>query len=66
MHSYISPAHEQALKRILQECGFEYISCSSELAPLIRILPRAQTAVTDAYLSPLIGSLAIRVVMPWR
>jgi 5-oxoprolinase (ATP-hydrolysing) len=54
LHSHVNPAHEQHVAAILRECGFERVSISSEIAPLIRILPRAQTAVVDAYLDPLI------------
>jgi 5-oxoprolinase (ATP-hydrolysing) len=35
--------------------GFQHVSCSARLAPLIRLLPRAETAVVDAYLAPVIG-----------
>ncbi len=55
MHSYRNPQHEQALAEFLRREGFEHISCSAELAPFIRILPRAATTVVDAYLAPVIG-----------
>ncbi|MCA1595724.1 MAG: hydantoinase/oxoprolinase family protein, partial [Chloroflexi bacterium] len=55
LHSYRNPAHEQALEEYLRRAGFHTVSTSSSLAPLIKILPRAQTAVVDAYLSPLLG-----------
>ncbi len=56
LHSYTNPDHEQALESIAREVGFEFISVSSRLAPLIEIVPRAQTTVVDAYLSPTIRS----------
>ncbi|MHC4663277.1 MAG: hydantoinase B/oxoprolinase family protein [Planctomycetota bacterium] len=55
MNGYKNSAHEEKLESYLREKGFQYISRSSELAPLIKILPRAETAVVDAYLSPVIG-----------
>jgi len=55
MHSHINPKHEQSVAAILRECGFDHVSVSSEIAPLIRIVLRAQTAVVDAYLGPVIG-----------
>jgi 5-oxoprolinase (ATP-hydrolysing) len=55
LHSYRNPAHEQALAAFLREVGFAHVSCSAGLAPLIRLLPRAETAVIDAYLAPVIG-----------
>ena len=55
MHAHRNPAHERALARALREAGFEHVSLSSELAPFIKLLPRAETAVVDAYLAPVIG-----------
>lgn len=55
LHSYRQPAHERALTAELARRGIDFLSPSAELAPLAKILPRAQTAVVDAYLAPLIG-----------
>ncbi|MCH8954719.1 hydantoinase/oxoprolinase family protein [candidate division KSB1 bacterium] len=54
MHSYQNPRHEQELADFLEQRGFEHVSRSAELAPFIKIVPRAETAVVDAYLSPVI------------
>jgi 5-oxoprolinase (ATP-hydrolysing) len=54
MHSYREPRHEREVGEILREAGFRHVSLSSELAPLIKLLPRAETAVVDAYLSPIL------------
>ena len=54
MHSYRNPRHEEEIGRLLREAGFRYVSLSSELAPLIKLVPRAETAVVDAYLSPIL------------
>lgn len=56
MHAHVNPVHEQGLKNIARKVGFEHISVSSELAPLIEIVPRAQTSIVDAYLSPIVES----------
>ena len=55
MHSYRNPAHERRVEQILCAAGFETVSCSAELAPLIKIVPRAHTAVVDAYLGRAVG-----------
>ncbi len=55
MHSYRNPDHERRAERILRDAGFETVSCSAELAPLIKIVPRAHTAVVDAYLGRAVG-----------
>lgn len=52
LHSYRNPDHERALSERLRGSGFETLSCSSDLAPLIKILPRAETAVVNSYLHP--------------
>ncbi|MBC7921490.1 MAG: hydantoinase B/oxoprolinase family protein [Ferruginibacter sp.] len=51
MHSYLNPDHEHLLAERLRREGLTLISCSSALAPSIKILPRAETAVVNAYLS---------------
>jgi len=56
LHGYRNPEHEQRLAASLSEAGFEHVSTSAELAPLIRYLPRAETTVVDAYLAPVIDS----------
>ncbi|HEY2737416.1 MAG TPA: hydantoinase/oxoprolinase family protein, partial [Thermoanaerobaculia bacterium] len=54
LHSYRNPSHEMALGALLADCGLRHVSLSSDLAPLIKLLPRAETAVVDAYLSPIL------------
>ncbi len=61
LHSYRNPAHELASERLLLAAGVERVAVSSRLAPLIRILPRAETALVDAYLAPVIGDYLERV-----
>ena len=56
LHSYRNPVHEIAVRDYLLELGFTHVSISSELAPLIKILPRAETAVANAYLHPVMQS----------
>ena len=50
MHSYLDPHHERLLAERMRREG-TLVSCSSELAPSIKMLPRAETAVVNAYLS---------------
>ena len=61
MHSYQNPAHELALRQLLSERGFTYVACSAELAASIKYLPRAETAVIDAYIGPLMSDYLDRV-----
>ena len=55
LHSDRFPEHEQRLADHLRRAGFAHVRCSSELAPAIRILPRATTAVVDAHLAPVVA-----------
>ncbi|MFQ5447654.1 MAG: hydantoinase B/oxoprolinase family protein, partial [Saprospiraceae bacterium] len=54
LHAWKNPVHEKRLKVALKSAGFTFISLSHELMPAIKILPRAQTAIVDAYLKPVL------------
>ena len=54
VHGYAYPAHEKEAARIAREIGFSQVSVSHEVAPLIKIVPRGDTTVADAYLSPIL------------
>ncbi|MFF9818621.1 hydantoinase B/oxoprolinase family protein [Streptomyces sp. NPDC014006] len=54
MHSHLHPAHEQAVGELATRIGFPQISLSSEVSPLMKLVPRGDTAVVDAYLSPVL------------
>lgn len=54
LNSYLDPHHEERLAELLRGAGFEHVSVSSSLAPSIRLLHRSETAVVDAYLSPVL------------
>jgi 5-oxoprolinase (ATP-hydrolysing) len=54
MHGWQHRDHEARLARIARELGFAQVSVSHEVAPLIRLVPRGDTTVVDAYLSPVL------------
>ncbi|WP_086607144.1 hydantoinase B/oxoprolinase family protein [Erythrobacter donghaensis] len=54
MHGWQYRAHEARLAEIARETGFAQVSVSHEVAPLIRLIPRGDTTVVDAYLSPVL------------
>ena len=54
LNSYKNSLHEKVLVKALNSNGFQFISASSELSSQIKILPRAETAVANAYLDPII------------
>lgn len=40
IHSFTFPDHERVVEEVAQEVGFEHISLSSELMPMIKVSPR--------------------------
>ncbi|KAJ5988288.1 hypothetical protein N7481_003498 [Penicillium waksmanii] len=54
MHGYTFPDHEALVGRIATEIGFDHVSLSHELMPMIKLVPRATSACADAYLTPTI------------
>lgn len=54
MHSYTFPKHEQIVRSIAEGMGFEQVSLSSDIMPMVRIVPRGCTTCVDAYLTPII------------
>lgn len=54
MHSHLYPAHERAIAELATRTGFAQVSLSSEVSPLMKLVPRGDTAVVDAYLSPVL------------
>lgn len=61
MHSYKFPKHELLVEQIAKEIGFSQISVSHKVSPLIKIVGRGDTAVVDAYLSPILRRYVNRV-----
>ncbi len=55
MFGYLYPQHEQMVAEIAEEIGFQSVRASSDVAPLIKIIPRGETTVLDAYLNPVIN-----------
>ncbi len=54
MYSWKYPEHEQRLAALAREAGFSQVSASHAVSPLLRIVPRGDTTVVDAYLSPIL------------
>ncbi|MFI1657898.1 hydantoinase B/oxoprolinase family protein [Streptomyces sp. NPDC020472] len=54
LHGYRHPEHEARVASAARAAGFTQISCSHEVSPLIKLVPRGDTTVVDAYLSPIL------------
>ncbi|WOK06219.1 hydantoinase B/oxoprolinase family protein [Imperialibacter roseus] len=56
LNSFKNQAHELVALDLCKKAGLTYVSISSQLFPAIKLLPRAETAVADAYLNPILTS----------
>ena len=61
LHSFANDAHELLVERIARDVGFEEISVSCRLSPLIKIVSRGDTTVMDAYLNPILRAYVARL-----
>ncbi len=61
LHSDLNPAHEIAAGRLAEAAGIGFVSLSHEVSPLPRFLPRAETTVADAYLTPVLRAYVDRL-----
>ena len=61
MHAWKYPEHERRLASLACEAGFAQVSASHAVSPLLRLIPRGDTVVVDAYLSPILRRYVDRV-----
>ena len=61
LHATEQPQHERLIAEIAREVGFDEISMSSEVAPLVKIVSRGDTTVVDAYLNPVLRAYVDRL-----
>ena len=54
LHAYRAPAHELLALELARAAGFTQISLSHRVSPLLKLVPRGDTTVVDAYLSPIL------------
>ncbi|MGI9473787.1 MAG: hydantoinase B/oxoprolinase family protein [Rubripirellula sp.] len=61
LHSHVNDEHERQVEQLARDAGFENVSRSSEVAPLIKLVSRAETTTLDAYLNPILAGYVARV-----
>jgi 5-oxoprolinase (ATP-hydrolysing) len=61
MHGYRFTAHEAQVAELARDIGFTQVSASHEVGALIKLVARGDTAVADAYLSPVLRRYVDRV-----
>jgi 5-oxoprolinase (ATP-hydrolysing) len=54
VHGYRYVHHEVAAASIARDVGFTQVSVSHRVSPLMKLVPRGDTTVVDAYLSPIL------------
>lgn len=52
MHAYACPQHEQSVGQLALELGFEQVSLSSQVIPMVKLVSRGDTTMVDSYLTP--------------
>lgn len=62
VHAWQFPQAEQRLAQLARAAGFAQVSVSHGVSPLLGLVPRANTTVVDAYLSPVLHQYVDRVV----
>lgn len=61
MHGWRFAGHEAAVGALARDIGFTQVSISHQVSPLIKLVPRGDTTVVDAYLSPILRRYVDRV-----
>ncbi|WP_374396773.1 hydantoinase B/oxoprolinase family protein [Tabrizicola sp.] len=61
MHGHVNPAHEARVGALAREAGFSQISLSHQVSRLAKLVPRGDTTVVDAYLSPILRRYVAQV-----
>ena len=54
MHGYRYSIHEEQVAEIAKDIGYQQISVSHRVSPLMKLVSRGDTTVVDAYLSPIL------------
>src|SRR3954463_15847307 len=62
MHGWRWTEHEAALAEMARAIGFDQVSASHGVEPLIKLIGRGDTALVDAYLSPVLRLYVDKVV----
>jgi 5-oxoprolinase (ATP-hydrolysing) len=61
MHGHVNPAHEAQVGAMAVAAGFTQVSLSHQVSRLAKLVPRGDTTVVDAYLSPILRRYVAQV-----
>ncbi|HEY2144432.1 MAG TPA: hydantoinase B/oxoprolinase family protein, partial [Steroidobacteraceae bacterium] len=62
LHGYRYSHHEIAAEGLAREIGYTQVSVSHRVSPLMKLVPRGDTTVVDAYLSPILKRYCRRLI----
>ncbi len=62
LHAYCAPQHELQAEALARAVGFTQVSVSHRVSPLMKLVPRGDTTVVDAYLSPILSRYVDQIV----
>lgn len=54
MHAHVFPSHEDMVAHLARELGFKYVTTSFQTSPVIKLLNRANSTCSEAYLHPIV------------
>ncbi|MCY4643384.1 MAG: hypothetical protein OXB88_02100, partial [Bacteriovoracales bacterium] len=66
LHGHRYHEHESILKIMARTIGFQHISVSHQVTSLMKFVPRGETSVADAYLSPVLNRYKDRMSQELR
>lgn len=52
LHAYACPQHEDAVGALAAALGFDQVSLSSQVMPMVKLVSRGDTTMVDSYLTP--------------
>jgi 5-oxoprolinase (ATP-hydrolysing) len=61
MHGYRYPQHEKCVAELARTVGYDQVSASHEVSPLMKLVSRGDTTVVDAYVSPILRRYVAQV-----
>ncbi|MBV68933.1 MAG: 5-oxoprolinase [Pelagibacterales bacterium] len=61
INSFKFPKHEKTIKKIAEDIGYKYISCSYDICPMINYTSRGYTTTADNYLTPVIKNFTSKI-----
>ena len=61
LHGYRQGDHEDSVAALARDIGFDQVSVSHDVSPLMKLVSRGDTTVVDAYLSPILRRYVDRV-----